>query len=158
MDFTKRGRVLSLYFYQINSTETEIMTKIPVLVIDDHAGFRRSVIHFLSSTSRFMVIGEAKNTVEGIALTHQHQPEVVLLDIRMPGETGLTIIEHLRKISPKLVIIVLTLWDSPEYRQAALIEKGADAYIIKEDMVSELLPTLDDLLSDSEVLSSSPLV
>ena len=146
---------MSFYAYQTNNTETEIMTKIPVLVIDDHAGFRRSVVHFLSSTSRFMVIDEAENTVEGLALTHQHQPRVVLLDIRMPGETGLTIIEHLRKISPSLVIIVLTLWDSPEYRQAALVEKGADAYIIKENMISELLPTLNDLLSDSEMLSPS---
>ncbi|MEM7028749.1 MAG: response regulator transcription factor [Chloroflexota bacterium] len=131
------------------------MVKIPVLVIDDHAGFRRSVIHFLSSTSRFTVIGEAANTTEGLDLADFHQPQVVLLDIRMPGETGLTIIERLRQLLPNLVIIVLTLWDSPEYRQAALIDKGADAYIIKENMVSDLLPTLNQLLNDHEMSSSS---
>ena len=129
--------------------------KIPVLVIDDHAGFRRSVIHFLSSTSRFDVVGEAANTVEGLDLANLHQPKVVLLDIRMPGATGLTIIEKLRQLLPELLIIVLTLWDSPEYREAALEEKGADAYIIKENMVSDLLPTLNRLLPDQDYLSNS---
>ena len=123
------------------------MTKIPVLVIDDHAGFRQSIVHFLTATTRFSVVGEASNGIEGLSLAMQYRPEVVLLDIRMPGGNGLTFIAKLRELLPDLKIIVLTLWDTPEYRQAALVENGADAYIIKENMLKDLLPTLDKILS-----------
>ena len=71
---------------------------------------------------------------------------ILLLDIRMPKKNGLSIIAQLRQHLPNLIIIVLTLWDTPEYRQAALVDSGADAYIIKENMISDLLPTLYTLL------------
>jgi DNA-binding NarL/FixJ family response regulator len=123
------------------------MNKIPVLVIDDHEGFRRSVVHFLATTTRFDVVGEASNTKDGLELALTHRPRIVLLDIRMPGMSGLSIINQLRQELPDLIVVVLTLWDTQEYRQAALVENNADAYIIKENMVSELLPTLNQLLS-----------
>ena len=123
------------------------MSKVPVLVVDDHSGFRRSVIQFLTSTTRFNVVAEASNSTDGLKMALAHQPHVILLDIRMPGDTGLSIISNLRENLPNLIVIVLTLWDTPEYREAALLENGADAYIIKENMVRDLLPTLDRLLS-----------
>lgn len=123
------------------------MMKIPVLVIDDHAGFRRSVIHFLTATTRFSVIGEASDCEEGLDMASSFQPDIVLLDIRMPGENGLSIIAQLRRQIPNIIIVVLTLWDTAEYRQAALIDNKADAYIIKENMVRDLLPTLNGLLA-----------
>jgi DNA-binding NarL/FixJ family response regulator len=117
------------------------------LVIDDHDGFRRSVVHFLTTTTRFDVVGEASNTKDGLELAFKYQPRIVLLDIRKPGMSGLSIISQLRQELPDLIVVVLTLWDTQEYRRAALIENKADAYIIKENMVSELLPTLNQLLS-----------
>ena len=123
--------------------------KIPVLVVDDHAGFRRSVIHFLASNARFQVVGEAANTREGLDLAARHHPQVVLLDIRMPEESGLAIIAKLRQRVPNLVIIVLTLWDTAEYREAALVDNGADAYITKENMIRDLLPALNRLLPET---------
>jgi len=132
------------------------MSKISILVIDDHTGFRRSVIHFLTSTTRFDVVGEAADGLEGLDMAHAHKPQVVLLDIRMPKKNGLSIITQLRQYLPNLVIVVLTLWDTPEYRQAALVESGADAYIIKENMISDLLPALHQLLPEFNILSALP--
>ncbi len=118
-----------------------------ILVIDDHNGFRRSVIHLLQSSDSYQVIGEASNSIEGLALACALSPQVVLLDIRMPGLNGLTIIEKMRATLPNLIVVVLTLWDSPEYRHAALVDHKANAYIIKENVVAELLPTLNKLLN-----------
>ena len=132
------------------------MSKIPVLVVDDHSGFRRSVIHYLTTTTRFDVVGEASNTSEGLDLAATHRPRVVLLDIRMPGESGLSIISELRERIPSLIVVVLTLWDTPEYRRAALVENGADAYIIKENMIRDLLPTLNRLLPEEGESSTLP--
>ncbi|MFQ5578230.1 MAG: response regulator transcription factor [Anaerolineae bacterium] len=123
-----------------------MMPRISVLVVDDHTGFRRSIIHFLNSAGKFEVVGEATNSIEGLALAHALRPQVVLLDIRMPGLNGLAIIDTMRKALPNLIVVVLTLWDTPEYRNAALAHNKADAYVIKENLLTELLPTLDNLL------------
>ncbi|RME48922.1 MAG: DNA-binding response regulator [Caldilineae bacterium] len=123
------------------------MNKIPTLIVDDHAGFRRSLIQFLSRHQLLEVVGEASNSVEALALVHALKPKVVLLDIRMPGLSGLSIIDKMRKARPDLIIVVLTLWDTPEYRRAALAKNKADAYIIKEDVLTDLIPTLKELLS-----------
>lgn len=130
--------------------KTVAMNKIPVLIVDDHSGFRRSVVHFLTSTTRFDVVAEASNSREGLDMVYTHQPQVVLLDIRMPGKSGLSIISSMRDRFPNLIIVVLTLWDTPEYREAALVENGADAYIIKENMIRDLLPTLNRLLPETD--------
>jgi len=123
------------------------MNKVPTLIVDDHAGFRRSLMQFLNRHQLLEVVGEASNSVEALALVHALKPKVVLLDIRMPGLSGLSIIDEMRKARPDLIIVVLTLWDTPEYRRAALTNNKADAYIIKEEVLTDLIPTLKELLS-----------
>ena len=126
------------------------MEMISVLIIDDHAGFRRSLKQYLISHGGFEIIGEAPNALEGLAMAYSHRPQIVLLDIRMPGLNGLNIIEKLRNELPDLLVIVLTLWDTPEYRRAALNENKADAYLIKENMVSDLIPTIQKLFKKTD--------
>lgn len=131
------------------------MEPIRVVVIDDHAGFRRSVTQYLEMHSQFVIAGEAPNAMEGLSLAVSARPDLVLLDIRMPGLNGLNIIDRLRQELPNVVVVVLTLWDTPEYRRAALGESRADAYLTKENMVLELLPTLQRLLPQQLASSSS---
>lgn len=130
------------------------MADIPVLVVDDHPGFRRSVIHLLKSATDFAIVGEASNSAEALALACATTPRVVILDIRMPGINGLNIIRQLKCQVPGVIVIVLTLWDTPHYREAAQ-SNGADAFVIKEEMLVELLPTIDRLLSSAESLGVS---
>ncbi|MFQ5610650.1 MAG: response regulator transcription factor [Anaerolineae bacterium] len=127
------------------------MNEIPVLVVDDHPGFRRSVVHLLTSVDQFAVVGEAANSAEALTLACALRPRIVILDIRMPGLNGLTIIDQLKANVSGVIVVVLTLWDTPHYREAAQ-NSGADAFVVKENMFVELLPKIEQLLSSANSL------
>jgi two-component system, NarL family, nitrate/nitrite response regulator NarL len=130
------------------------MTDISVLVVDDHPGFRRSVIHLLKSVAGLRVVGEADNSSNALALACASQPHLVILDVRMPGANGLSIIPQLKASVPNVLVIVLTLWDISHYREAARTS-GADAFVVKDEMLVELLPTINRLLTSRTSLGVS---
>jgi two-component system nitrate/nitrite response regulator NarL len=122
------------------------MNKISVLIIDNHTGFKRSLTHFLISTGNFEVVGEVSCGSEGLALARTLQPQVILIEERMSGANGSNIIGKMKKALPDVIIVVLTLWNAPEYLQMALENRKVDGYVIKENLLTDLLPTLDQLI------------
>ena len=106
---------------------------IRVLVADDHASVRTGIRHVLETEPGFTVVGEASNGTEALALALELRPDVAVLDISMPGVSGLHAASELRRRSPETRVLILSMHDAPELMEAALAS-GARAYLLKHDL------------------------
>jgi len=124
------------------------MAAISVLLVDDNAMFRRIATSFLEEESgrEVRVVGTAGGGDEALAQAESLKPEVVVMDLRMPGLSGLETIPRLRRLVPGARIIVLTLFDGQGYRKASL-DAGADEFVGKARMGVDLLPAIRGLVS-----------
>ncbi|MFJ8016989.1 response regulator [Streptomyces sp. NPDC096339] len=109
-----------------------------VLVADDEAMVRAGVRAILARDPHVDVVAEAGDGNEALALTRRHRPDVVLLDIQMPGLDGLTAVARLRREPVTVGVIMLTTFGQDEYITRAL-EEGADGFLLKADDPRELL-------------------
>ena len=114
------------------------------LIVDDSAAFRRCIQAFLESESEIEVVGEATSGLEAIVKARELKPDLVLMDMRMPGMDGTSATRQLREEMPELKIIVMTSVDIQEYRDAAMAN-GASGFVVKESVVDTLLPTIRDV-------------
>ena len=103
---------------------------IRILLIDDHTLFRSGVRALLQRQSDFEVVDEAADGVEGIKRAKQHRPDVILLDLNMPGLSGLEALQLLTEDLPECAVIVLTVSEEGEELASAL-RSGARGYLIK---------------------------
>jgi DNA-binding NarL/FixJ family response regulator len=111
--------------------------KIGVELIDDHAVVRAGVRMLLEYQTDMEVVAEAANAVEGVRLARELQPDIVLLDIGLPGCSGLDAIGPVLEASPKSRILILSTHDNQAYLRLALTA-GAAGYVAKEASASEL--------------------
>jgi DNA-binding NarL/FixJ family response regulator len=110
---------------------------IRVLISDDHPVVRAGLSGMINGESGFEVIGEASNGKEAIAMTGQLNPDVVLMDLRMPEMDGVTAIGHIKADYPEVNILVLTTYESDADILRA-IETGATGYLLKDTPREEL--------------------
>lgn len=109
---------------------TSSLRPISILLVDDHTLFRSGIRSLLQGHSDFTVVGDAANGFEGLRCARQLQPDVVLLDLNMPGISGLETLKSLLKDRPNLVVIVVTGSEATEDLRAAL-QAGARGYLLK---------------------------
>jgi len=117
------------------------MPSIRVLIADDHAVLRAGLKLLLNAQSDMEVVGEA---ADGPTTVHRAQataPQVVLLDLSMPGARSTQTIEQLVRVAPSARVLVLTMHDDPAYMRAAL-QAGASGYIVKQAADVELLTAI----------------
>ncbi len=114
------------------------MPKIRVLLADDHAVLRAGLRLLLHTQPDMEVVGEAGDFPEAVRLTSSARPDVLILDLTMPGGNGIQTIERIVKESPQPRILVLTMHDDPSYLRAALAA-GAAGYVVKKAADTELL-------------------
>lgn len=107
------------------------MKKIAVFLVDDHEIFRNGLQQLINSEQDMEVIGEATNGEDALQLLPQLTPDVIIMDIRMPGLNGLETSAALLKASTKSHILFFSLFNEPDYVAAAL-EMGASGYILKD--------------------------
>ncbi|HET7034641.1 MAG TPA: response regulator transcription factor [Thermomicrobiaceae bacterium] len=107
------------------------MNRLQILVIDDHPLFRRGIRWSLEEQRDLVVVGEASDGQEGIRLSDVLVPDVVLLDLNLPGMGGLEVARVLKRRHPQLGIIVLTMHEDDEQLFSA-IRAGANAYSTKD--------------------------
>ena len=119
------------------------MSQIRVLLADDNVTFRHGLRRLLESDARRMVVGEARDGLEAVTLAARRHPDVVLLDIRMPGLDGLAAAREIKNASPEVTIIILTSYDTPALRSQAR-EAGVSAYLRKDVGEAELLRNVWD--------------
>jgi DNA-binding NarL/FixJ family response regulator len=104
---------------------------IRVLVVDDHAVVREGIRSVLEGTPGFEVVGEAGDGAEAMVLAEQHEPDVVLLDVTMPGQSGLQVAGRLRQRLPSIRVLILSMHDRTEYVLEA-VRAGASGYLLKD--------------------------
>lgn len=112
-------------------------TPIRLVVADDHALVRAGIAGVLAATPGFLVVGEAANGADAVALVRMHEPDVLVLDISMPGMSGLEVTAALRIDRPQLRILILSVHDHPEYVLES-VRAGANGYLRKDAEPREL--------------------
>jgi DNA-binding NarL/FixJ family response regulator len=110
---------------------------IRVIVADDHSVVREGIRHVLEGEPGFAVVAEAPNASDAVRLAEEHQPDVVLMDITMPGASGLQAAARIRRAMPHTRILMLSMHDNPEYVLES-IRAGADGYLLKDSAATEL--------------------
>lgn len=115
--------------------------KTTVILVDDHAVVRQGVRSLLALTDDFEVVGEAGEGAQAIDLARELVPDLVVIDLLMPGMDGVTAIRGIRTVSPRSHVVVLTSSEQDELAFAA-IEAGAQSFILKTMLGDELLSTL----------------
>ena len=114
---------------------------IRILISDDHGVLRAGLRALLSAEDDLEVIDEAANGEEALKLAQELQPDVVLLDISMPGPTGIEVTRQLKKVLPDVRILILTVHEDEGLLQEA-IQAGASGYIVKRAVESELIDAI----------------
>lgn len=109
-----------------------------VVIADDHPVVRRGLRQLLEGDDRFEIVAEAGDVDSARRYVRGHQPDVLVLDLNMPGEPSLEAIPKLREEFPDTQIVVLTMQDEPAYARAAL-SAGALGYVLKEAADAELV-------------------
>jgi len=110
---------------------------IRVLVADDHAIVRTGIRHVLEGEPGFEVVAEASTGTEAVALALALRPDVAVLDISMPGLTGIQAAAELRRGSPETRVLILSMHDNSEYVLES-VRSGADGYLLKDSAATEL--------------------
>jgi DNA-binding NarL/FixJ family response regulator len=118
-----------------------------ILLVDDNKTFLAAVRNFLHSLPNVEVAGEAHEGKTALALAQEIHPDLVLLDIVMPGMNGLDVAAAMRSQGHKPRIVFLSMHDSQSYRTAAR-ELGASGYVAKGDFVQDLVPLIDQISSE----------
>jgi two-component system, NarL family, response regulator len=111
---------------------------IQVLIADDHPIVRNGLVRMIELTDGMDVIAEAETGAQAVALFHQHQPDVTLMDLRMPDMTGVEAITNIRQQYPTARIIILTTYDTDEDIFQGL-QAGARGYLLKDSKMNQLL-------------------
>lgn len=126
---------------------------IKLLIVDDHPVVRRGLKSLLSTYEDFDILGEAEDFASGVTQIEQLNPDIVLLDIRLPGQSGLDLLDWIKRHHPKLKVIILTSFDDDEHVQRAL-SRGAHGYILKSGSDEMLADAIRAVYHNGRVLSS----
>jgi len=127
------------------------MKKISVFLAEDHAVVREGLAELIRHEPDMEVVGEAGDGEETVRLVRQTRPDIVLMDIAMPGINGIEATRQLKEIAPPTKILVLTAYDNPEF-VAAMIEAGAAGYLLKNVRGKELTHAIRSAYEGESVL------
>jgi len=111
---------------------------IRVLLVDDQAMVREGLKSMLTMEPDIAVIGEAANGLEALQMVATDTPDIVLMDVRMPEMDGLAALERVKALAPRASVLMLTLYDDPDYLLRALAG-GAAGYVLKDGSRDELI-------------------
>ena len=130
---------------QLTEVEPKIVEEqgvsIKVLIADDHSLVRQGLRRYLDMAKDIDVVGEAANGEEAIAMVEKEQPDIVLLDIRMPGVDGLEAARMIRERYPNVGAIMLTAYDDRQFVVEA-VRAGARGYVLKARDAEHLIQTV----------------
>jgi DNA-binding NarL/FixJ family response regulator len=127
---------------------------IRVIVADDHALFRRGLEMVLESEPDIEVVAEANDGNEVVSLAEQHMPDLVLMDVRMPGRNGIEAAQAIKDAVPHTKILMLTISDEEEDLYDA-IKAGANGYLLKEISIEEVADAIRSVHAGQSLISPS---
>ncbi len=113
------------------------MSQIRVAVIDDHAVVREGIRRVLEGEPGVVIVGEGKDATEALALVAQGNVDVLVIDVAMPGRTGIEVAAELQRRGDPVRVMVLSMYDQPEYVLES-VKAGARGYLLKDSPPAEL--------------------
>ena len=125
-----------------------------VLVVDDQVLFRSGLAHLLNEDRRIKVVGEASDGAEAIALVRELEPDVVLMDLKMPGLNGIQATAEIVKRYPNTKVLILTTFEVEPYVVDALAA-GASGYVLKHASSKAIASSIVTVVDGERVLSDA---
>jgi DNA-binding NarL/FixJ family response regulator len=112
-----------------------------VYLVDDHELARRGLASVLATDERLSVVGDSGDCTAGLDGIRRTKPDIVLMDIRLPGIDGLACLEQVKLLMPRIPVVMVTFYDDPGYLVEAL-RLGAAGYLLKDSSGAEILETI----------------
>jgi DNA-binding NarL/FixJ family response regulator len=128
--------------------------KSKILIVDDQELFRERLKQFISGTSDMAVTGEAGNGHEALDKTMKNDFDMIVLDINMPGISGLDVLQELKNKKPYLSILMLSMFPV-EYYELSVMKAGGDGYVTKDNMTAELIKAMRQILDGGKYFKVS---
>lgn len=116
----------------------ENMMKLRILIVDDMPSMRLLMKQYLRGNEAVVVVGEASNGEEALMKTQESQPDVIILDMSMPGLSGVEVARRIKSLSPNIYVYLCSAYELKEFRELK-IDSPADGFIQKSRMKPELL-------------------
>ena len=123
-------------------TETNPPRKLRLLVVDDHEVVRQGLVALLDRREGFEVVAEAGTVAEAIAMASRHQPDIVIMDVRLPDGSGVEACREIRAELPNTRVVILTSYPDEEAVLSAIIA-GASGYLLKQIRGRDLISALE---------------
>jgi DNA-binding NarL/FixJ family response regulator len=127
---------------------------IRVLLADDHAVVRQGIRHFLETSRQIQIVAEAVDGSEALRLIREHRPDVAVLDIQMPGQSGIDVTRAVRAERLPVGVLILTTFDDDPYVRAVL-QAGANGYLLKTAEARDLVQAVVAVHEGQSVLDPS---
>ena len=125
-----------------------------IVLAEDHKLVRQGIRALLESEPWLSVVGEAGDGIEAIDLVQRLQPDLLLLDLMMPGLSGLEVVQRVRWLSPRTRVVILSMYANKSYVMEALT-RGAAAYVLKDASMSDLLDSLSEVMAGRRYVSAA---
>ena len=125
-----------------------------ILIADDHAMFRRGLRETLAEAFSRVIFGEAKTAAETLEFVQRHHWDVVILDISMPGKSGLDILDDVKRLRPRTPVLLLTMHPEQQYARRAL-KAGAAGYLTKDSVPDELKIAIKRIVAGGRYVSAT---
>ena len=123
--------------------------KIRVVLVDDHPIVRSGIKMILEQAPDIRVVGEAQRGDDGVRLIEHLRPDVVLLDMEMPGLTGIEVVEKLQELKIETRVLALSAYDDPEYIRS-LLSSGAFGYLTKDEALDGIIDAVRGVAAGQE--------
>jgi DNA-binding NarL/FixJ family response regulator len=127
------------------------LDEIKILLAEDHAVVRESIRESLARESEFKVVGEASDGLEAVKLAGELLPDVILMDISMPGLNGIEATRQIKAVHPSVAVLILTAYDDEQYIFSVL-SAGAAGYLLKDVGVADLVEAIKTVYRGDSVL------
>jgi DNA-binding NarL/FixJ family response regulator len=130
------------------------MSRKNILIVDDHPLFRRGLKAVLEPNNQFEVVGEAKNGAEALEMVRKLDPDLVVVDISLPDQSGIELTRKIRNLLPETRIMIVSMHSKIDY-VAEAFQAGAAGYVVKESASENLLQGLEQVSKGDYFLDSS---
>ena len=123
-----------------------------ILIVDDHPMMREGLREVINREPDLRVCGESANSVQAMAAVEKLDPDLVLVDVTLPGKSGLELVKDLRALHPRVMILAISMHDEALYAER-MLRAGASGYITKQQPPSELITAIRHVLANRVYVS-----
>ena len=128
--------------------------KSKILIVDDQKVFRDVLTNIISETSDMTVVAEASDGDEALDMASKNDFDMVILDIAMPGISGLDVLKELKIKKPHLPVLILSMFPAEHY-ELSVLNAGADGYVTKDNMMDDLIEAMRQILNGGKYFNFS---